>query len=202
MLLGQAETVGAGWRKVDQFLDRIRAVTAKDVQRGTVWPGQTNEEGIYAFPRIPAGTYELRVEAKGFKTAVRADIVLEVNQRARLDMVLELGAVAEVVEVTGEAPLLNTETTIVGSTLTANSIVTVPLVSRNFVSLTLLAPGVTTTNPADFNSGARTGGGGRPYVNGNRKRRITFSSKESTTITPPTTWLPTSPTWTPSRKSR
>lgn len=149
-------------------------VTAKDVNRGTVWPTQTNEEGIYAFPRIPAGTYEVRVEAKGFKSAVRPDIRLELNQRARLDVALEIGAVAESVEVTGEAPLLSTDTTIVGSVMSSNSITNTPLISRNYIALTLLAPGVTTTNPSAFNSGVRTTGGGRPYVNGNRKEANNF----------------------------
>ena len=43
-------------------------VTAKDQDRGTEWPTKTNEDGIYAFPRIPVGTYSLKIEAKGFKT--------------------------------------------------------------------------------------------------------------------------------------
>ncbi len=149
-------------------------VTARDIQRGTVWPTQTNEEGVYAFPRIPVGTYELKVEAKGFKTLTRTGVTLELNQRARLDLRLELGAVTETIEVTGVAPLLNTDTTIVGSVLTSNSIVNTPLISRNYISLTLLAPGVTTTNPAAFNNGVRTSGGGRPYVNGNRKEANNF----------------------------
>jgi hypothetical protein len=149
-------------------------VTAKDVNRGTVWPTKTNEEGIYAFPRIPVGTYELKVEATGFKTATRPNIVLELNQRARLDITLEIGTVTETVEVTGAAPLLNTDTTIVGATLTPTTLTKTPLISRNFISLTLLAPGVTTTNPAAFNNGVRTSGGGRPYVNGNRKEANNF----------------------------
>jgi hypothetical protein len=64
-------------------------VTARDVDRGTVWPTQTNEEGIRAFPRIPVGNYELKVEAKGFKTLTRPGITLELNQRARLDLTIE-----------------------------------------------------------------------------------------------------------------
>lgn len=52
------------------------SVTAKDTQRGTEWPTVTKEEGVYAFPRIPVGTYDLRIEAKGFKTAVRPAITL------------------------------------------------------------------------------------------------------------------------------
>ena len=149
-------------------------ITAKDLQRGTVWPTQTNEEGIFAFPRIPVGTYDIKVEAKGFKTVTQSGITLELNQRARLDLRMELGTVAESVEVTGVAPLLNTETTIVGSVLTANSIINTPLITRNYIMLTLLAPGVTTTDPSAFNNGQRTAGGGRPYVNGNRKEANNF----------------------------
>ena len=47
-------------------------VTAKDLDRGTDWPTTTNEDGIYAFPRIPVGRYQLKVEAKGFKTNVQS----------------------------------------------------------------------------------------------------------------------------------
>src|SRR4029077_9309465 len=54
-------------------------VQAKDVDRGTVWTTTTNEEGIYAFPRIPAGRYTVRVEAQGFKAFVQEQLALEVN---------------------------------------------------------------------------------------------------------------------------
>ncbi len=149
-------------------------VTARDVNRGTVWPTETNQEGVYAFPRIPVGTYELKVESPGFKTATMPAIVLELNQRARVDITLEIGEVTESIEVTAAPPMLNTETTIVGSVVTSNQVVNTPLISRNFIALTLLAPGVTTTNPSAFNNGVRTSGGGRPYVNGNRKEANNF----------------------------
>jgi hypothetical protein len=150
------------------------SVTAKDVNRGTVWPTTTNDEGIFAFPRVPTGTYELRIEAKGFKSLVRPGITLELDQRARLDLTLEIGAVNESIEVTGAAPLLNTETTIIGAVLTSNTVMNTPLASRNFISLTLLAPGVTTTDPSAFNNGKRTASGGVPYVNGNRAQANNF----------------------------
>jgi hypothetical protein len=150
------------------------AISAKDVNRGTTYSTVSNEAGIYLFPRIPPGNYEVRVEAKGFKTVIRSGIILEVNQRARLDIGLEVGALTESVNVTGEPPLLQTDTTIVGSTITTNRLVNTPLISRNFITLTLLAPGVTTTNPSGFNNDQRTGGGGRPYVNGNRKEANNF----------------------------
>src|SRR4051794_4589844 len=55
-------------------------VTAKDQQRGTEWPTTTNEDGIYAFPRVPVGTYQIRVEAQGFRAFVQSNVTLEVNQ--------------------------------------------------------------------------------------------------------------------------
>ena len=150
------------------------SVTAKDQQRGTVWPTKTNEDGIYAFPRVPVGTYEVRVEASGFKTFVQPDIVLEVNQRARIDVAMQVGQITESVQVTAEGALLQTETTQVGSVVTPQTIVNTPLISRNVIALTLLVPGVTATDPNSFNSGHRTTGGGRPYVNGNRKEANNF----------------------------
>ncbi len=149
------------------------AVTAKDLDRGTEWPTTTNEEGIYTFPRVPNGRYTLKVEAKGFKTA-QSQVTLEVNQRARLDIALEVGAIAETVTVSGEAALLQTDTTQVGSTIASSQIDHTPLISRNPVALTLLTAGVTTPDPSSFNSGQRSAGGGRPYVNGNREESNNF----------------------------
>ncbi|MGH9630301.1 MAG: carboxypeptidase regulatory-like domain-containing protein, partial [Bryobacteraceae bacterium] len=150
-------------------------VTATDVDRGTVYPTQTNQEGIYFYPRIPAGQYELKFEAPGFKTATRAGVLLEVNQRARLNLTLEVGQVTESVEVTGELPLLSTDTTLVGSTVQSTTLVNTPLASRNFTELTLLTPGTVTTNLAGMRNSERTGyGAARPYVNGNRAQANNF----------------------------
>jgi hypothetical protein len=150
------------------------AIRATDIDRGTIWTTESNAVGVYAFPRIPPGRYELRVEAQGFRTMVRPEVSLEINQRARLDINMDLGQVTETVEVTGEAPLLSTDKTEVGSVLTAQTNINLPLNGRNFISLTLLAAGVTTTNPSGFVNARRTTGGGRPYVNGNRKEANNF----------------------------
>ena len=149
-------------------------VTAEDQLRGTEWPTTTNEDGIYAFPRIPASTYQLKVEAKGFKTYVQSGIVLEVNQRGRVDVSMEVGGLTETVSVTADAALLQTETTQVGAVITPQTITNTPLISRNPISLTLLVPGVVTPDPSSFTNGVRTAGGGRPYVNGNRKEANNF----------------------------
>jgi len=150
------------------------SVTARDLERGTVWQTKTNAEGVYALPRIPTGRYEIRIAAPGFRTAVQPSVLLEVNQRARLDVQLELGSLTETVEVRGTAALLQTETTQVGAVIGATTSVNLPLSGRNFVALTLLVPGVTTPNMAGFSSGRRTTGGGRPYVHGNRQEANNF----------------------------
>src|SRR5262249_56547724 len=89
-------------------------VTAKALDRRTEWPTKTNEDGIYAFPRIPVGRYELRVEAAGFKTFVAPEVLLELNQRARIDVPMQVGAITESVTVNADSAVLQTETTPVG----------------------------------------------------------------------------------------
>jgi hypothetical protein len=149
-------------------------VSIRDLNRGTIFPTKTNEDGIYAFPRIPVGLYELKIEAPGFKVFTEPNIRLEINQRARRDVQMEVGQVTETVEVRAEGPILQTETTQVGAVISPATIVNAPLITRNFIALTLLAPGVTTPDPSSFISGLRTSGGGRPYVNGNRKEANNF----------------------------
>jgi hypothetical protein len=150
-------------------------VTARDQDRGTVWSASTNEDGIYAFPRIPNGSYGIKVEAPGFKSYVHPGIVLEINQRGRVDIVMQLGAVSESVEVTGDTALLQTEVTQVGVVLGARTLDDAPLISRNPLELTLLIPGVTATDPSTFNTGTRgDANGGRPFINGNREQANNF----------------------------
>jgi hypothetical protein len=151
------------------------AVTARDLDRGTAWTATTNEDGIYAYPRIPNGSYSVKVEAAGFKTFTQSNIVLEVNQRGRVDVVLQLGAVTESVEVVADAALLQTEVTQVGVVVGSRTIEDVPLISRNVVELALLIPGVTATDPSTFTTGTRAeASGGRPFVNGNREQANNF----------------------------
>src|SRR5580698_5750836 len=79
-------------------------VTMTETDRGTEWPTKTNSEGIYVFPRLPVGNYDLKVEAPGFKTSVKNGIRLEVNLHTTFDVTLQVGATTESVSVTAEAP--------------------------------------------------------------------------------------------------
>lgn len=149
-------------------------VTVRDESRGTEFTTQTNATGVYAFPRIPASAYELSVESPGFARSVRSGIALELNQRARVDITLQLGEVTETIEVTGAPPLLQTDTTEMGTVIDGKTNVDLPLNGRNYISLTLLTPGTTTPNPRSFSDVTRTDGSGRPYVNGNREQANNF----------------------------
>jgi carboxypeptidase family protein len=150
-------------------------VTAKSVERGLVNTAVTNDSGIYRIAQLPVGTYELKVEKPGFASASHPAFVLSLNQVARIDVGMKVGQVSETVEVTGATPALETEVTQVDTVINAATNDNLPLASRNYVQLTLLAPGSVTTNPASFTSGNNTDFySGRPLINGNREQANNF----------------------------
>lgn len=105
----------------------------------------SNAEGFYQFAELPPGNYSLSVDASGFKRVAIKNIHLEVSQTARLDVVVTVGEASEVVQVTGGNPLLETETSSVGQVIESHEIADIPLNGRNFLDLTKLVPGVTST---------------------------------------------------------
>lgn len=135
---------------------------------------QSNEAGVYTIPFLPVGSYVISIEASGFKKLVSSEFKLEVNQIARINLALQVGAVTEQVTVTDVAPILQTENVTVGQVITGNTTTNLPLNGRNFQQLTLLIPGVVSPNPGAFNSASLQGGQGRPYVNGNREQGNAF----------------------------
>src|SRR6187200_3300586 len=108
----------------------------------------TSDAGVYRIPFLPVGTYVVTAELAGFKKVVSTDIQLEVNQTARVDLTLALGAVTDEVTVSGVSPVLQTENPTVGTVISGNTTVGLPLNGRNFQQLTLLIPGTITPNPA------------------------------------------------------
>ena len=149
-------------------------MTATDTQRGTQWPTVTNGDGAYNIPRVPTGIYDIKVENQGFQSAQQSNITLVLNQVARLDFQLQVGNVSQSVEVTAAAPLLQTESTQLGQIIDSRTNSELPLATRNYVQLTLLAPGSVHPNPSTFKNGQTTASSGRPYVNGNREQANNF----------------------------
>ena len=149
-------------------------VAATDKERGTEWPTVTNSDGVFNLPRLPIGTYDVKISAPGFETASQSNILLDMNQVARLDFTMVIGKSTQTVEVTSAAPLLQTQATQLGQVIDSATNVDLPLATRNYVELTLLAPGSIHPNPAGFKSGLTTSSSSRPNVNGNREQSNNF----------------------------
>ena len=149
-------------------------VTATDTERGTQWSTTTNSDGAYNIPRVPIGTYNLKVEQQGFQTATQSHVGVEMNQVARLDFQLQVGSLSQSVEVTSTEELLQTQDTSLGQHIDARTNEDLPLATRNYVQLTLLAPGSIHPDPSTFKNGFTTMNSGRPNVNGNREQANNF----------------------------
>jgi Carboxypeptidase regulatory-like domain/TonB dependent receptor/TonB-dependent Receptor Plug Domain len=150
-------------------------VTATNLDSGTKWSTETGNAGVYDLPDVSVGPYELKVEAKGFETAVHAAFTLVLNQVARIDVQMKVGQITQTIEVTSAAPILQTDATDVGTVVNAQAVVDLPLSTRNINELTLLTPGVTSPNIFAFQAPQATFGTGRPYVNGAREQDNNFS---------------------------
>ncbi len=117
-------------------------ITARRPATGDVRTTTTNETGNYIFPLLDIGAYEVTCAANGFKTEVRSGVELQLQQKARLDFILQVGQQTETVEVTGSAMLLRTEDATLGSVVEEKRILDLPLNGRNFAQLATLMPGV------------------------------------------------------------
>ncbi len=149
-------------------------VTATDTERGVDYTTDTNQEGYYRLPTLAVGSYKVRVESTGFQTAVQSNIVLQMNQVAKLDFQLQVGSVSTTVEVSSAPPVLQTESTQLGQVIDSRTNTTLPLATRNYVQLTLLTAGTVHPDPSSFTNGQTTASSGRPYVNGNREQANNF----------------------------
>jgi hypothetical protein len=155
-------------------------VTLRSVETGAVRTAVTNDAGFYEFALLPPGLYVLEVQKPGFKRATREDLRLEVNQAPRLDFILEVGDVAESVEVRAATPLLESSTSSIGAVIESKAVSDLPLNGRNFAQLAILSPGVTGVG---FSATGTIGSGTRPddmrpgtelFSNGNREQSNNF----------------------------
>ena len=117
----------------------------------------SDAKGGYILPQLAPGDYTLTVEASGFKRYVVEKLTLQVDQRQDLDVKLELGQVSETVNVTSEAPAIQTETATVGGVVTNDQTGELPLNGRNFLELNLTLPGA--AQPVKGSNLSTQGGG-------------------------------------------
>ncbi len=118
------------------------AVTVTNIGNSMKRETVSNNEGQYVFELLPVGEYRLEAGAAGFKKFIRSGIVLNIDQSARIDAPLTVGAVTENVTVQGGAPLVNTENATLGRVTENQEIVDLPIVDRNVYSLLTLTAGV------------------------------------------------------------
>jgi hypothetical protein len=135
-------------------------VAVNDVT-GVKYTTKTNPEGIYVLPNLPPGPYRIQVSKVGFKTIIKPDIILNVQDALSLSFTLPVGAVMEVVTIQGGASLINTESAAVSTVVDRQFAENLPMNGRSFQTLIELTPGVipSTSNSSD---------GGQFNINGQR----------------------------------
>src|SRR5438876_6610053 len=116
-------------------------VTITSVDRKTADTVVTNESGRYVKERLLPGTYEVKAELAGFKSAVFSDIRVNVDTQTTLDIRMAIGEVSESVTVTGFSPVLKTDRADVASSFDSHQITDLPVLDRNFTKFILLTPG-------------------------------------------------------------
>jgi outer membrane receptor protein involved in Fe transport len=135
-------------------------VTATLEERGTTRTVTASIEGQYVLSLLPVGTYIIRVEAAGFKTFSQQGIGLTSNQNVRVDAKLEVGSLSESVQVTAEAPLVDSRSSQVGTLIDSRRVLELPINGRNIIALAGLLPGAAQISaPQSF-----TGGSSGPTV--------------------------------------
>jgi hypothetical protein len=117
------------------------SITILNINTGSRREAVTNETGTYTIELLPVGDYRIEAELPGFKRAVRSGITLNVDQTARIEFALSVGDVSENVEVSAEAPLVQTDDSALGVTMADRKIVDLPLNGRDFSALTYMIPG-------------------------------------------------------------
>jgi hypothetical protein len=125
----------------------------------------SNMQGEYSVPALLPGPYNITVEANGFQTLHQNGIVVEVDQRARLDFALTIGSNTESITVQGSAPLLNTSDASVSTLISNRFVENMPLNGRSFSSLINLVPGIVLTPTNAYEGGQFSVNGQRPDAN-------------------------------------
>lgn len=129
------------------------SVALRNEDTGVVTRAETNVDGIYTMTSLQSGRYDLTVQAAGFKTLTRDGIVLETAQRGRLDLVLEVGPVREVVNVKGDQEVLQMTDASLSMVVDRGFVENLPLNGRSFQNLFTLTPGVMVATTSFYDQG-------------------------------------------------
>jgi len=168
-----------GGRVLGRVLDPTGAVipdvtlTLSNDASGMTLTSQSSKEGDYIFPSVAVGTYHLQAQGAGFQDFAANGILVNLNATVTYDVKLVVGANTQAVEVTAEAPLVDTTTTQLGAVINERAVQTLPLNSRDTYQLLQLQPGVQGVGGSDLFYGSDKAGA--VSVNGGRGRSNNFS---------------------------
>src|ERR1051326_5348503 len=151
-------------------------VSARNVDTGAVRTAMTDDAGAYRITSVPAGSYEVSASIAGFKTEVRSGINVTVGSDVAVNFALTVGAISEKVEVTAEAPQVDASSSTLGGFVNSNTIRELPLNGRDWISLSLLQPGVSPNASQNQNdlSRAQRGFGLAIFITGGRQTDNVF----------------------------
>jgi hypothetical protein len=138
-------------------------VTITKVDTNAVRTVTTGDSGEYLAPSLDIGTYKITVAKQGFQNVTQENVILQTNDRLRIDLTLTPGGISSVVTVTAAAPLVETESSDRGSVVTGREVTELPLSGRNFTQLATLTPGVAQSGNTGFGG---TGPDARQFNNG------------------------------------
>ncbi len=136
-------------------------VSAVNLQTGLTRDTETNSEGLYRLQVLPVGDYNVSIEKQGFATIKRDAVKVQVGDKVTLDIELGAAGAAETVNITTEAPIVETTRTQVSSTVNERAVANLPVNGRNFIDFVLLTPGVN----RDVRTGDISFGGQRGTLN-------------------------------------
>jgi hypothetical protein len=152
LLFGQTDTATVTGVITDSSGAAVPEAQIEITNRGTglKYRAVTNEVGVYVVPALPVAAYNVSITRQGFQTVQRQEVNLHAGDRVRIDAQLQAGAVTEVIEVTGEVPLLEAETSNLSQVVENKTITNMPLNGRNYQQLALLSPGVLPSRNRNF----------------------------------------------------
>jgi hypothetical protein len=156
LLVGSAfgQTACASWRNDNGFQegpDSWCLISARNVATGVTVTQLSNEVGVYNFPVLQPGTYEISAELAGFKKAVQKQVELPYAGSVRIDFTLELGGLSQTVEVTvAQDSILKESSASVGDVLTQDRVQNLPLVGNNVMDLLNTLPGISINPDGEY----------------------------------------------------
>ncbi len=155
-------------------------ISVKNVDTGVVTPTTSNAAGLYSVRFLPIGRYSVTIDAPGFSEQTIPPFRLEIDQTAKIDGRLSAGGGTTEVDVTAaSSPILNTNDSSLGISLSTNEIANIPLNGRNFSTVTIFQPGAVVTDPQGLTGNnaieRSTQSNGVASINGNRNQANNYT---------------------------